>query len=530
MEQVSGWKVEFAPGATTAERQLICEHFQQKIPDCLVIKKGHHRKVERVCQAGADIYAKTNFLHNFRAKLRRLFRPCKSKMEFKVLLELYHKGINSLIPLAWAEKSQSFGESILYTRTRDGSLTLEDYWQSSWNRTSNQEKSKVACNWASLMAQLHRNGLFHPDPHPGNILIIKESHELLVIDIHHPTRIRNPTIQHRKDDLAAWAMWANLRISIADLAMFLKYYVQITSIRDFKKCWTEISDLAASRQNRFWARHETNIIKGNHRRFAKIRSKGLSGHSLGTFIPAAIEIAQNLRLQSTFRDNLVTIKSSPSSKVYRTEWQGNGIIIKVIPWKTDLLSSLKRFLGFHPAKAQWFWANALRLRMLPTPKIFAWFMDHTTRQSIILTEDLVTAKQLDHWLEINCNNPNGIKAGVRDLARSVKTLHQRGVFNRDMKAANIMIDEKGDQYWVDLGGMGHLWVQKNARRMKDLARLAGSFWKNPHLTNQDRMRFLKTYLPRNEWNLKRYKTTWKLIDYHALERITSRKATGRPLG
>ena len=33
MEQVSGWKVEFAPGATTAERQLICEHFQQKIPE-----------------------------------------------------------------------------------------------------------------------------------------------------------------------------------------------------------------------------------------------------------------------------------------------------------------------------------------------------------------------------------------------------------------------------------------------------------------------------------------------------------------
>ncbi len=530
MEQKSGWIVEFSPLATTGERQLLWDHLHQKISDPIVVKKGHHRIVERLCQNGADIHAKTNFLHNFRAKLRSLFRPCKSKMEFRVLLELNNQGIPSLIPLAWAAKDQWFGESIFYSRTRLGSMTLEDYWQSSWTKANDKVKGTIARNWAALMAQMHQNGLFHADPHPGNILILKETLELLVIDIHQPTRMRTPTLQKRKEDLAAWAMWGQVRLSLFDLAKFLKYYLQVSSLGEFKQRWIEISQITALKQKRFWARHETNFLSGNHRRFAKIKSNGLSGHTQGAFAQSVWKIATLLQTPGPFTDSLATLKTSPSSTVYQTNWEGFGLILKVIPWKTGLLSSLKRLFGVHPAKAQWFWSNALRLRLLNAPTAFAWYIDRKARHSVIITQQLFGAKQLDQWLETHRNNPGVIRKGVRDLARSVRNLHQRGVFNRDMKAANIMIDQSGEIYWVDLGGMGHLGFQKSARMEKDIARLAGSFWKNPHLSNQDRLRFLQTYLPRILWIAKGYKGIWKRLENIAFQRINSRQASGRPLG
>ncbi len=530
MEQISDWKVEFSPEVSPGERELIYNHFQGKNEPSLIVKKGHHRCVERISQTGVDIYAKTNYLHNLRARLRRLFRPSKSKMEFHALLGLKTIGLPSLIPLAWAENSQRFGESILFTRGIKGSITMEAYWQSFWGLANKKDKNKIARNWAKLIANMHGFGHFHPDPHPGNLLVLEDSLELLVIDIHQPARRRSPSLQNRMEDLAAWSMWANLRIGRLDLARFLKYYLQLAKLRGLKKWWIEISKLTTLKQQRFWVRHESNILQGSHRRFVKINSHGIVGQALGTFTSSAMEIATQLRLQGSFKDHLSTIKCSHSSIVYRTNWQGISYIIKIMPWKTTIISSLKRFFNLNPAKNQWFWSNALLLRLLPTPKSFAWFNDRMTRQSVIITQDLVEAKQIDHWLEMHRNNPLLIQGGVKVLAQTIRTLHQRGVYNRDMKAANIMIDQHGKIFWVDLGGMGHLNFQKDERKIKDIARLAGSFWQNRNLSNQDRLRFLKSYLPRNEWASKRYKATWNLIESHALLRISARKAKGRVLG
>lgn len=530
MKQVSGWKVEFAPGASELERAVIADHLGKKEQAARVIKKGNHRIVERILLENVDLHAKTNYLHNMRARLRRFLRPSKAQLEFSVLRELGNAGVKSLEPLAWAEKAPLFGESVLYTRTLGDSETLEEFWKKSWTTMDPKSKHKICKHFSILLAQMHRSGLFHPDPHPGNILVMSHSLDLRIIDLHNPIRKRNPTITHRKMDISGWAQWGNLRLETRDLVRILKHYLSASQLGDFKFWWNSIASLALARQSRFWARQEPLCLHSGHRRFTRIRGNGKSGIALAEYGPMVAKVSEFFSNRGIPQTPMPVLKSSPSSQVYQTPCEGKGIIIKVIPRKKGLKGFILRLLGNDPAKRQWYWSNALRLRLLPTPRILGWYYDSKSKRSFVLAEELAGALQLDRWLEHTGENLFLKRSMIRKMANAVRTLHQRGIYNRDMKAANVMVDSQMGIHWVDLGGMGHLATTDILRRFKDLARLAGSFWASPRISHSDRLRFLKSYLCSKEVRAGNWKRRWKFIEARALERIQVRVKAGRALG
>lgn len=530
MMQVSGWKVEFAPGTSDLERAVIEKHLVKKPQETKVIKKGQHRIVERVKEGKIDIHAKTNYLHNLRAKLRRFLRPSKAQLEFSVLRELENAGVKSLEPLAWSEEPHFFGRSILYTKTLEDSETLEELWKKNWAKLDPKSKHTVCKQFALLLSKMHGAGLFHPDPHPGNILVTVPSFDLRVIDLHNPIRKQNPTLKDRKIDISGWSQWGSLRLENRDLARILKHYLVHSGLGEFKKWWNSISNHTTAVQKRFWSRQESLCLHSGHRRFIRIREKGISGIGMAEFGPLLTKIAKLFSNMDARQIPFEVLKSSLSSQVYRTNIENLGLVIKVIPKKKGIKSYLLNLLGSDPAKNQWYWSNALRLRLLPTPRILGWYQNSKTGCSYVLAEELSGALQLDRWLERSGDNSSSRYGMIWTLARAIRTLHQRGLYNRDMKAANIMVDTKNQIYWVDLGGIGHLSTADNHRKLKDLARLAGSFWYSKQVTHSDRLRFLKIYLTSEEWASSNWKVAWKFIERRSLQRIRARTRAGRALG
>jgi serine/threonine protein kinase len=530
MSQVRGWKLEYAPAASDAEKAVIADHLVKKEQSTKLIKKGKHRIVERVFIKDIDIHAKTNFLHNIRAKIRRFLRPSKAELEFSVLRELENAGVKSLEPLGWAEQTRPFGSSVLYTRTLGDSESLEELWKKSWLTLDSNSKQKICKKFAILLCQLHKSGLFHPDPHPGNILVIGQSLDLRIIDLHNPIRKKNPSINFRQKDISAWAQWGSLRLGTMDLARILRYYLVKSGLGEFKNWWKSISNLTLAKQKRFWSRQEPLCLNSGHRRFTRIKGKGFDGIALSDYSPFLAKVSHLFTPKGNPIYPLLVLKSSSSSQVYQTTCEGKSLIIKVIPQKKGIKGFLLSLIGADTCKNQWYWSNALRLRLLPTPKILGWHRNTKSGWSFVLAEELSGALQLDRWLEGIGDNSAIKRTMINKLAISVRTLHQRGVYNRDMKAANVMIDSENGINWVDLGGMGHLPKSENLRRFKDLARLAGSFWKSSQITNSDRLRFLMAYLSSEESQKGKWKAQWKWIEKRALERISARVKAGRALG
>jgi serine/threonine protein kinase len=530
MSQVSGWKVEYGPTASDLEKALIVDHLVKKEQSTKIIKIGKHRIVERIVLKDFDIHAKTNFLHNIRAKIRRLLRPSKAELEFSVLRELENAGIKSLEPLGWAEQTRLFGPSVLFTRTLEDSETLEELWKKSWFSLDSKSKQIICKNFAFLLSQLHKSGLFHPDPHPGNILVIVQTLDLRIIDLHNPIRKNNPSINHRKEDISGWAQWGSLRLGTMDLARILRHYLVKSGLGDFKHWWKSLSNLTLAKQKRFWSRQEPLCLNSGHRRFTRVKGNGFEGIALSDNSLLLTKICQLFSHKGTPIYPLSVLKSSSTSQVYQTTCEGKSLIIKVIPQKKGIKGFLLSVIGADASKNQWYWSNALRLRLLPTPKILGWQRNTKAGWSFVLAEELSGALQLDRWLEGMGDNSAIKRTMINRLAKSVRTLHQRGIYNRDMKAANVMIDSENGINWVDLGGMGHLPKSENLRRFKDLARLAGSFWESSQITNGDRLRFLMAYLSSEESRKGKWKAHWKWIEKRALERISARVKAGRALG
>ena len=87
------------------------------------------------------------------------------------------------------------------------------------------------------------------------------------------------------------------------------------------------------------------------------------------------------------------------------------------------------------------------------------------------------------------------------LARLVRTMHERSLSHRDLKAANILIE--GDPAaWepklsvIDLVGVQLRFPTPKDRVVQNLARLQISLASVPGRTRTDALRFLKAYVPR----------------------------------
>jgi serine/threonine protein kinase len=116
-----------------------------------------------------------------------------------------------------------------------------------------------------------------------------------------------------------------------------------------------------------------------------------------------------------------------------------------------------------------------------------------------------------------------------DLGRIVRTMHDRHVSHRDLKAPNILLDRGRTPTLIDLVGVRAGPAVPFAVRVRDLARLNASFLSSPVVSRTDRLRALTAYLGVPPQPGRSWKAWWAAVARATRAKAAKNARTGRPL-
>lgn len=504
-----------------------------------VVKHGPHRTVYRVALPDGVVYVKHCRINGPRAWAREVIRPPKARLEFENAERLLALGIGAAVPLAWGAADSLWpGESFLITRDLAPAVPFTEFVDG--NGFGAAERRQLARGLGQFLARLHDAGVTHPDPHPGNILVVREETVLRfsLLDVHAVHFGRPLSWGDSLANLVRYNRWFQLRATAADRARFWRAYREARQTVAFAPDDArrlEEATLASNR--RFWLAR-TARYKGTHRTVRRVPG-GLAVRDL----PASFLRRLLTNPDAMFeRPDTTILKrcegSTVAELVMPTPDGPRAVILKRVNVKSAL-DPLKNLFRSSAVRRSWLLGHGLCERQLPTPRPLAMF--HRRRagflpaEGYLLTEKVPDAVGLPEAVAA-CRDPQTLRAWAERLARVVRTMHDRGVSHRDLKAPNVMLQgaatdpASATPVLIDLVGVrasaGAVPVPRCA---KELARLNASFLATPHVTRTERLRFLRAYLRvgagRADW-----KSWWNLVSAATAAKVAKNARSGRAIG
>ncbi len=521
----------------------------------VIVKTGPHRTVYRVALPDATIYLKHCRIMGPRAWAREVLRPAKARLEFENAVALAGRGIAAVQPLAWGETDSSWpGESFLITRSLDSAdpfaAFLEGQASSIVTHCRAAVGRRLATELGRFFARLHDAGIAHPDPHPGNFLLeVSPAGEprFSLIDVH-AIRIGRPlSWAESRTNLVLFNRWFQIRVSRADRARFWHSYRQsrqtlpnlgASHAREVE-AGTAVSNL------RFWGGRIRRCL-GNNRYFLKLRAGAVRSHAVSDL---------SAPVQAQFLDDPDSLFMHPGVKILkdsRTSKVAEVCLETADGTRDAVLKRVNVRRWFEPIKNRfrpsavlrsWVNGHALRDRWLPTPRPLAMVQVHRLglpAGGYLLVEKVPDAVGLAEAVAGLASRPGIdrrqlLRAWSDRLARMVRTMHDRAVSHRDLKAANILLKhaaadpEAAVPVLIDLVGVRVGRRVSFRQRCRELARINASFLNSSLITRGERLRFLRVYLAAGERSELNWKDWWKEIRRATLAKIAKNRRTGRPL-
>lgn len=542
-----------------------------------VVKQGQHRTVYRVQLPGLDFHLKHYPLADTRAWLRQLVRPSKARGEHERTLAVAQRGVPTLESLAIGEGPGPAQASYLMTRTLPDATPVNEFLEQSLAALPTCAQTRLrqvfAVELGSFLARMHHAGVTHEDLHPGNLLMqfAGEVPRLYLIDLQAVHLGRPLSWSRSRDNLVLFNRWFILRASRPDRLRFWCAYEKerrelegqgsqngapathsrfslppaAHSVRQVEE-ETQRSNLA------FWRHHDPRCV-GDNRYFRQLSGDGVVGHAVTDLDEALVARLLANPDEPFCRSGVVMLKDSRTSTVAELSVGERRLIYKrfnLTSW-TDPLTALVRAA---PALRSYRMGHALRWRGLPTPRPLLVLQRRRAglpAEGYLLTEKLPNAHHLLDYLNDRaaCADPTPVSGLVDQLAHLLRTLHQRKIAHRDLKAANLLTSSEPwrvqhpdrpvtlvranatwPQVWlIDLVGV--VMVGKLTRRMrvKNLMRLAASFLAHPLVSRCDKLRFLRTYLGCGLRSRVDWKWWWRQIDKAVQAKILRNQRNGRTL-
>ena len=530
---------------------------------CLTtVKRGPHRVVYRADLPEGSVYVKHFLVPNFRAKARQWFRSGKGRNEGRRAAKLEAIGVPTITPVALGERRirKLLFENFLVTEEIPDTLPLDEFVERRLPLMSEVRRGRLrrdlAITLADLTARLHDAGFVHQDFHPGNLLIHlgpDDSLRLAVIDLDALRQIKNLGWGDVRENLALLNHYFWTRCNRADRYRFLQAYLQARRAADAPGI--RVLARAVEKSTRVWA--ERLWKRWGRRCWGKNKYFFTDRNRTGKVIASRDIDKETVRALLNDPETLIRaegsliLKDSRTALVAETTLPVKGrptrVILKRFNSKKFLEGVLNRIRTSRGGRA-WQAGQHLKSRGLATPENLAyvvvaprgplgWFGARKEYLVQVKAEPAVTLG--DYVKEILPGAPiadqrRQIEALTLSLARTLRTLHDRSLSNRDMKAANILIlgDPAADEPTLSLIDLVGVQVQHplpQGRRFQNLARLQISLSDVPGRTRTDSLRFLRTYLPwglssRNDW-----KGIWRRIDRLIDSKEERNRRRGRPL-
>lgn len=507
-----------------------------------VVKHGPHRTVYRAALPGGVVFVKHCRINGLAARAREVVRPPKARLEFENAARLRALGIGAAVPLAWGTRDTRWpGESFLITRDLAPAVPFADFT----DRLTARARRELARGLGRFLARLHDRGVTHPDPHPGNILVQREDGaaaareplRFALLDVH-AVRFGAPlSWADARANLVLYNRWFQLRASAADRARFWHEYRRArTTLAVPRGAATELERATLASNRRFWVAR-TARYKGTHRTVRKVRG-GLAVRDL----PAEF-LAELLRDPDALfaKPGTKLLKRCVSSTVAEVEMSTpagpRAVILKRVNPRS-VLDPVKNLFRSSAVRRSWLLGHGLCERWLPTPRPLAMVHRYVAgflpAAGYLLTEKVSDAVGLPEAVRA-CRDPRTLRAWAERLARVVRTMHDRGVSHRDLKAPNVMLQGAATDpatatpVLIDLVGVrASTDPVPFERRTKELARLNASFLAMPHVTRGERLRFLLTYLCAGarepDW-----KKWWNAVSLATAAKVSKNRRSGRAL-
>jgi tRNA A-37 threonylcarbamoyl transferase component Bud32 len=494
----------------------------------VVVKQNGQRTISRVALPGGTVYLKRCRTNTPRAWGREILRPPKAQLEFENTTELQTLGIPCAQPLAWAKTNSGWpGDSILLTRECPNAVPFDTVLN---HRITSAERRRLARKLGSLFAQIHDAGVAHPDPHPGNFLF--DGTQFILIDVH-AVRFGPPlTWLEARENLVLFNRWFQVRATRIDRARFWRSYISARTtlgLPDSKRLAREVESATAASNLRFWASRTARYL-GNNRQYRQVKAGNIRGHAVREW-PDEVVQAWLTDPDAVFTQSGVKLlKDSRSSTVALAPLSpggdGSQIIFKRFRINTPL-AAVKNLFRRSAALRSWVFGHNLLDRHLPTPRPV--FVAHRYRFGIP-HEGYIAFEQVPGAIELPDAVQSASEHELRELsgqlARLIRSMHERQVSHRDLKAPNILIaGPTRKPVLIDLVGLTVGRPVSEADRIQNLSRLNASFLNSAAVSHTVRLRFLRVYLNHS----KDWKTWWIRIAAATDEKRLKNLHSGRPL-
>lgn len=477
-------------------------------------------------QTGTRLFVKRYKIYNFLERVKSFFTPSKAEYEFEMYRYLKSKNIPTAQPVAFLEirKWNILLESYLILTELPKVLTLKEFIPAGKFGSPAEplaEKKNLLRKLAELTRRLHNEHFYHQDVHTGNILVQNVAPEplrLYFTDLHNGRRC-TMTARRKTYNLARLCSSLRLIFPLTDIVRFLTYYRSLDlrkeTIKPFVK---EVLTTAERIKFRHWQSRARRCLRKSSQ-FAIERANSFKIYHRRTIpigrIKELIQQHKNLvkqtpeKLFKVTEKRIISLLSSadPSERSVRAD-AGRYYIKEYRYSLFNIIASLFRGHAVyrsgagHAGKSDWLAHHGLTVRGIATPEMVTLVEEKIgpfVTRAYLVTKEIKDASPSGQY---GLNNL-GTRATrrhkniyLKEFARAITHLHQRGIFHADLKANNILIKqeeepEKWKFYFLDLDRVKFKSELNWKERIKNLAQLNAA---TPAIiTRADRLRFFRHY-------------------------------------
>lgn len=418
---------------------------------------------------GQTIYVKKYL--NAAKQLRPLkyyFKTSEAKSEWALAAQVSARGIPVVPHLAMGEHWTTTGlqQSIIITEGFDG-VRLDKF--------PDLYGEDLQAALARLLRAMHDNGVLQRDLH-HNIMVKARPLELCRIDVDRGELLAPLTEEQRIENMAYINVFVPLR------EKFFEVYDAGAEMI------SKIQERSRVIRRGLWARRSSRCLEHNLRFNPKIMG-GLRWWVRLEFFNEKLRALME-HPDKALENCAKLFKSGPHRQ--STVGSFDGLVLKRFNVKNrlnyvkDLFRSSRAFRAYQKA-------YHLELLGLPTPRPVAAAERRVLRvltRSYLVTEEIPGATDLGTLLR---SAQGSVRELVKQTAELIARLHEEGFSHSDLKETNIVRDQTGKLFLLDLDALNYVRNVSGERATADLDRLARAAAKYPNVTRAERIAFLHAY-------------------------------------